>query len=157
MGPYALRSRALVCRLDCGRGASAHFTKSGKATVDDATKRRHRRYPISAPVRFDWVAPNGAMGLGIGTTRDISERGAFVFARKLPPVGAVVNLWIGFRGTMATSRARRLEVSGKVVRGEVHWDRAQPCGFAVSGKTRVLNATPKEKDSLAASGAFERV
>jgi hypothetical protein len=93
----------------------------------------------------------------MGTSRDISECGAFVFARSIPPVGATVSLWIGFRGALATSRLRRLEVSGKVVRGEVHWERSEPCGFAVAGKTKVLNTRATSRSSQAGRTVFELV
>jgi hypothetical protein len=66
-----------------------------------------------------------------------------------------VSIRIGFRGALGTSRLRRLEVSGEVVRQEVHWDRTQPCGFAVAGRTKVLNARRKGKDVFAGRAAFE--
>jgi hypothetical protein len=107
-------------------------------------------------VCFDWVAPDGARGQGVGTSRDVSECGAFVFARRIPPVGATVNLWIGFRGAQATSRLRRLEVSGKSVRGEVHWERSEPCGFAVAGKTKVLNTKAASRNAPDGRAVFRR-
>src|SRR5271170_6538485 len=84
-------------------------------------ERNGMRYPIQVPVRFSWSVRNGAMlarygamRQGKGRSRDISEGGAFVFARNLPPVGASISLSIQFLS--AGSRFLRMEVTGEVVR-----------------------------------------
>jgi PilZ domain len=102
------------------------------------------RYKIGAPASFRWVAPNGRKGEGKGTSRDISVSGAFVFARKLPPVGANVRLSILLQGPATNGRLRHLEVNGQVVRSEIDWRRKVPCGFGVSGRTRILNMLRKD-------------
>jgi PilZ domain len=112
-------------------------------TAGNSGQRRQRRYQITSRVTFKWVAPDGATGEGNGISRDVSERGAFVFARKLPPVGTQVSLTIRLQGAATNGRLLLLEMNGEVVRGEVHWRRHLPCGFAVSGKTRVLRAAPE--------------
>jgi len=104
------------------------------------------RYPIQVPVRFSWSVRNGAMlarygamRQGKGRSRDISEGGAFVFARNLPPVGASISLSIQFRS--AGSRFLRMEVTGEVVRVELPLERKLHWGFAVASKTVALNVS----------------
>jgi hypothetical protein len=97
------------------------------------------RYPIQVPVTFSWSVRNGAMRQGKGRSRDVSEGGAFVFARNLPLAGASISLSIQFRG--AGGRFLRMEVTGEVVRVELPLERKLHWGFAVASKTVALNGS----------------
>ncbi len=57
--------------------------------------RKSRRYPVGAAVSF-WWKEEGSQHQGEGTSRDISETGAFVLTPACPPVGADVGLRIVF-------------------------------------------------------------
>jgi hypothetical protein len=109
-------------------------------------EREAKRYRIAAPASFNWVAADGTSGEGEGCSRDISEWGAFVFARRPPPVGANLCVIVSLRNAVMNKRWVRLEINGAVVRAEVYWKRGLLCGFAVNGKTRVVPWSQKVAD-----------
>jgi hypothetical protein len=115
-------------------GGTAAGTKENCSEV-----RTHMRYPIHAPVAFDWLARNGMRRKGKGRSQNISEGGAFVFTRNLPPVGASINLSIQFPNTAAGGRYLRMEMIGEVVRVELPLRRKSNWGFAVACVKRALN------------------
>lgn len=74
------------------------------------------RFPLEAPVAFWWTDRNGKRRDGEGSSRDLSERGAFVFATACPPVGARVELKIPLEGLRDTTE---IELVGCVIRVEL--------------------------------------
>ena len=62
------------------------------------------RFPLETPVAFWWTDENGNRQQGEGSSRDINERGAFVFAATCPPVGSSVELRIPLEGLPDTTR-----------------------------------------------------
>jgi hypothetical protein len=112
---------------------------------ESSKKRGHRRYSIHLPVVFTWSAGSGAMRQGRGRSRDISELGAFVFARNLPVVGASICLSIPFQSP--GGRTMQMEMTGEVVRVELPLRRKFHWGFAVAGRTGALNLSPDQRKS----------
>jgi hypothetical protein len=85
------------------------------------------RFPLEAPVTFSWRDENGSHQHGEGSSRDISEVGAFVFAVVCPPVGSGVELRIPLEGLPDTTR---IDLAGRVIRIEQD-DDGKGSGFAV--------------------------
>lgn len=102
------------------------------------------RYPIHAPVTFSWLARNGAQRQGKGRSRNLSEGGAFILARNLPPIGASISLSVQFPATATGGRLLRMEMSGEVVRVELPLGRKSNWGFAVACKKRALNQQDRD-------------
>jgi PilZ domain len=86
------------------------------------------RFPIQAPVAFWWTDENGNSQLGEGSSRDISELGAFVFAAACPLVGTRVGLKIRLEGPPDT---KGIDLEGSVIRVEQPADGKGSSGFAV--------------------------
>ncbi len=97
------------------------------------------RYPIHAPVTFFWLARNGAQRQGKGKSKNLSEGGAFVLARSLPPVGASISLSIHFPHSATGGRLLHMEMTGEVVRVELPLGRKSNWGFAVACKNTALH------------------
>ena len=91
--------------------------------------RASMRFPLEAPVAFWWMDENGNRQAGEGSSRDISERGAFVLAVACPPVGSNVELRIPLEGLPDTTE---IDLAGCVVRVEQVNDGKGSNGFAVS-------------------------
>ena len=103
-----------------------------KEECSEVSVRAQMRYSIPAPVTFNWLVTNGMHRQGKGRSRNISKGGAFVFTRKLPPVGASISLSIQFPNTAAGGRVLRMEMTGEVVRVELPLERKSNRGFAVA-------------------------
>jgi PilZ domain len=71
---------------------------------------------------------NGNRQQGEGSSRDISELGAFIFADACPPVGSSVRLRIALEGL---PDAKGIDVKGSVIRVEQAADAKGSHGFAV--------------------------
>jgi hypothetical protein len=111
-------------RITCG----AHTVHVGSVTVQLArVPRTSIRFPLEAPVTFSWMDENGSRQHGEGSSRDISEGGAFVFALVCPAVGSSVELRVPLEGLDTT----RIDLAGRVVRVEQAHDGKGANGFAV--------------------------
>lgn len=115
--------------------------------MDDAARqvyqrRRHMRYPIRVAVSVQWLAPKGRKGFLKAKTRDISEGGAFVFSRVLPPLGALVELEIRLSSWQTGSPSSRLEMQGEVLRVETPSSRQSLWGFAINATKTVMYGPP---------------
>ena len=80
--------------------------------------RKKMRFPVVASVFFRWKDANGNEHRGEGTSRDISETGAFVLTAVSPPLGADIELRISLVGLLKTTTAGRMELGGRVLRVE---------------------------------------
>jgi hypothetical protein len=80
-------------------------------------QRRSPRYEVQVPVIFGWVDESGAKREGGGFTRDISKGGVFTWCEgDCPPRGTTVRIELLLRGIEPTSKAWRVESTGRVVR-----------------------------------------
>jgi hypothetical protein len=93
------------------------------------------RFPLQAPVAFWWTDENGNRQQGKGSSRDISELGAFVFSAACPPVGSTVELKIPLEELPETTG---IDLAGCVVRVERGHAGTQSGGFAVFRDLRML-------------------
>jgi hypothetical protein len=89
------------------------------------------RYPVEAPVLFWWKDENGNQRQGEGTSRDVSETGAFVFAQGCPPVGGVVQLRIFVVAPLDATRVLNMGFEGRVLRVDQSTPGRGKSGFAV--------------------------
>jgi hypothetical protein len=103
------------------------------------SERHSMRYPIRALVTFRWATRNGLHRQGKGKSRDISQGGAFVMARNLPPIGASICLSIEFPQTNTSGRLLCMEMAGEVVRVELPLTRKSNWGFAVAASKTTLH------------------
>jgi hypothetical protein len=78
-------------------------------------------------VAFWWTDEHGKRQQGEGSSRDISEDGAFVFAPNCPPFGASVGLKMDLEGLPNATEPFPIEYQGQVVRVE------RPNGDSASG------------------------
>ena len=139
-----VRTKMVELEYECGE------PRATKQERSDARVRTQMRFPIAAPVTFNWLARNGTQHQGTGRSRNVSEGGAFVFTRKLPPIGACIDLSIQFPSSALNGRIPRMEMTGEVVRLELPLDHKSKWGFAVVRKQSSLNLfrDPKTVPSL---------
>lgn len=101
--------------------------------------RKSMRYPVRERVSFWWKEENGNQRQGEGTSRDISETGAFVLTPDCPPVGAEVELSIFFSLLTDAAQPLRMELEGQVLRVEQTCAGRGSSGFAVLTKGGIYN------------------
>lgn len=93
--------------------------------------RKYNRYRLEVPVIFSWKDAQGIRQEQVGLTRDLSVRGAFVFAPTPPPLDANIKLK-GFFPPGGQVLPARMFGQGQVVRVEPA-PGSLPAGFAVAG------------------------
>ena len=97
----------------------------------DRETRKTMRYPIQERVSFWWRDENGNRRQDEGTSRDVSEKGTFVFALHCPPVGADVRLRILILAPLDAARILDMEFKGRVLRVEQCTPGGGKGGFAI--------------------------
>ncbi len=108
--------------------------------------RRQIRYPLRAPVTFTWVGRDGVRHDGKGSSRDISEGGAYIVTKTAPPIGAGVLLEIRFPYLPELDRFHRIEMDGRVVRVDLLLDNRAGWGFAISSARTVLQEVEDQEN-----------
>lgn len=98
--------------------------------------RKYNRYQLEVPVLFSWKDAQGIRQEELGFTRDLSVRGAFVFAPSSPLLDANIKLK-AFLPPGGHALPVRMFGLGKVVRVEPTSDSAHT-GFAVAGRRFVF-------------------
>ena len=94
-------------------------------------RRKDVRYPLHVPVSFSWQDESGAHHQRKGSTRDISVKGAFVFAPACPPAGADVNLEIFLPPISDAAPSLQVRADAQVLRVEEGVREEAKNGFAV--------------------------
>ena len=92
--------------------------------------RKARRYRLSEPAVYCWERADGTLQEAQGITHDISDRGVFILAKELPPVGKIVELDVHLSTVTGTARAAHLHGEGTVVRTSGRG--AKESGFAAA-------------------------
>lgn len=93
--------------------------------------RKYNRYRLEVPVIFSWKDAHKIRQEEVGLTRDLSVRGAFVFATTPPPLDANIKLK-GFLPPGGKVLPVRMFGQGQVVRVEPAHG-SLPAGFAFAG------------------------
>jgi len=78
--------------------------------------RKATRYPVNAPALYSWEGADGTLQESQGITLDICDRGVFILAKEVPPVGKCVELDVRLPAVAGTARAALLHGEGTVVR-----------------------------------------
>jgi hypothetical protein len=78
--------------------------------------RKATRYLVSAPAFYWRERADGTLQEAQGITRNICDRGVFILAKALPPVGKCVELDVHLPAVTGTARAAQLHGEGTVVR-----------------------------------------
>jgi hypothetical protein len=77
--------------------------------------RKHQRYDLEATLNFGWQGEDGALYWHQGFTRDISAGGVFVWADRLPPPRANVQIEV-FISSLLPRSILVIRGEGQVVR-----------------------------------------
>jgi PilZ domain len=97
------------------------------------------RYPVKAPVFFTWKAVDGSEHKGEGTSRDISETGAFVLTLVSPPLGADIELRISLPGVLDRTTPEPVQLKARVLRVEHSAEGSGTAGFALLTKRIIFS------------------
>lgn len=134
MGPVDDRVHLAIC----------FSYKRGPITTHDCNSRSQERrsahrYSVSADAYFAWQEREGPHFRGAGSTRNISQRGAFIQTPSAPPVGSEISVVLTLPSMSGyTPRKSQLRGRGTVVR-------VVPSeGFVVDVSFRILRAAPVE-------------
>jgi PilZ domain len=107
--------------------------------------RKKGRYPLTLIVKFSWTGELGRQEVGEGRTRDISSIGVYIFAPRLPPSGALVELEVALPHVPDAVRDIQVYAKGRVVRVDRE-DLSTARGFAVENEAPSLRER-KNQDS----------
>jgi hypothetical protein len=108
------------------------------ATCAIEERRKNNRYRLAVPVIFSWRDARQAQHEGLGLTRDLSIRAAFVLTTCPPPLQANIKLKAFFPPVLGVAALMRIHGEGKVVRVEPIKHHEAPGGFAMAGKRFVM-------------------
>jgi len=93
--------------------------------------RRAIRYPLQLPASFSWE-DEGIVRQGKGHTRNISEKGAFVEAAIVPPIGSSVELHFSLPPIPDSGRGMHIQHTGEILRLEATEQGEHSGGFAIT-------------------------
>jgi hypothetical protein len=105
-----------------------------------AERRKYNRYRLELPVIFSWKDARGILQKGVGLTRVMSIRGAFIFAARPPWLSAEIKLKV-YLPERGAARPQRIYGHGQVVRVEPAHGRHR-AGFAVAVEPFVVRRGP---------------
>ena len=92
------------------------------------------RYELRARVEFCWMDEKGVSRHGLGRTRDISTKGAYIVGAVRPPKGTLVAMNIVIPLSGAAPRVLRVQTEGQVVRVEPGGGHRDAGGFSVENQ-----------------------
>jgi hypothetical protein len=107
-------------------------------TRESVQPRKHYRYELAVPVMFFWKDARDIQHEGVGLTRDISDRGVFVFTTSPPPLESEVKLKVFLPPGRSAAPPLRILGQGRVVRVDAAHDGEARAGFEVAGARFVL-------------------
>ena len=111
-------------------------------TDHHAQRRKYNRYRLEVPVIFSWKDAQANRQEQVGLTRDLSARGAFVFAATSPPLNAHI-IFNGFLMPGGQVLPAQMLGEGNVVRVEPAPGNAL-AGFALAGGRIVFRQWPED-------------
>jgi hypothetical protein len=110
--------------------------------------RKSRRYRLLAPASFLWERLDGLLQEGIGTIRDISDRGVFITVDVAPPVGAHLDVDVQLPPLEVGGSAVHLLGEGTVVRVERQEKITKGFAATVAFQTGTANEPPPANRKL---------
>jgi PilZ domain len=108
--------------------------------------RKECRYPLSLKVVFVWADENGVQQRAEGITRDISTKGAFIYAAVAPPEKALIRMGLDLAPLREGTVRLRINVKGRIVRIEEYVKDPVHNGFAVLSESTVLRESEKTQE-----------
>ena len=108
--------------------------------------RKAIRYAVQAPVSFRWKDEKGNEQRGEGTSRDVSETGAFVLTVVSPPLGADIGITIFFDAVLRIPTAIPMNLDGQVLRVEQIVPSSGIGGFAFLTKKLIFAENEESAD-----------
>jgi PilZ domain len=122
-------------RLNCMAKRGELISRSRGSPWRAAIERRQAiRYPLQLAATFTWEDEEGILRQGEGNTRNISEKGAFVYAAILPPIGSSVELHFSLPALSDSGRKMHVQHTGETLRLEGSAQGEQSGGFAISSR-----------------------
>lgn len=116
------------------------MASSREGVIEEFYRRRHIRYPLRVPVKFQMIS-YGQQGEAVrARSRDISEGGVFVLFKTLPPLGANMELIIRLPAGQSGTAPLVLEMTGEVIRLETPSGRENQWGFAVCARRTIFRS-----------------
>jgi hypothetical protein len=100
-------------------------------------RRRAIRYPLQLPAAFSWEDEKRIVRQGEGHTRNISDKGAFVDAAILPPIGSSVELHFSLPALSDKARKMHVQYTGETLRLEGKEQGEHSSGFAITSRKAV--------------------
>jgi hypothetical protein len=97
-------------------------------------RRQAIRYPLQLLASFSWEDEERIVRQGEGRTRNISEKGAFVDAAILPPIGSSVQLQFSLPALSGSGRKMHVLHTGETLRLEWTEQGEQSGGFAITSR-----------------------
>jgi hypothetical protein len=97
-------------------------------------RRRAIRYPLQLPASFSWQDEKEIVRQGDGLTRNISEKGAFVYAAILPPIGSSVELHFSLPALSDLGRKMHVQHTGETLRLGGTEQGEHSGGFAITSR-----------------------
>ena len=117
---------------------SAHRARMWSLDSGEEDSRKTLRYEVRARVSFHWADREGVSRASEGFTRDVSPKGAYVFASDCPPQGTPVEMTIDLPGVGKGSNNLHIRADCCVLRvdkaGAVH----ATIGFSVQNSRVTL-------------------
>jgi len=92
---------------------------------------------LQLPASFSWKDEQGIVRRGEGHTRNISEKGAFVDAAILPPIGSSVELHFSLPALLDAERKMHVQHTGETLRLERTEQGENSGGFAITSRETV--------------------
>jgi hypothetical protein len=111
------------------KGCDEPFEKLWRTAME---RRRAIRYPLQVPASFSWEGEQGIVVQGEGRTRNISEKGVFVDAAILPPIGSSVELHFSLPALPDSGRKMQVQHAGETLRLEGTEQPERSSGFAIT-------------------------
>ena len=100
-------------------------------------RRRAIRYPLQLPASFSWKDEERIVRHGEGNSRNISDKGAFVDAAILPPIGSSVELHFSLPAFSDKARKMHVQYTGETLRLEGQEQGEHCSGFAITSRNAV--------------------
>jgi hypothetical protein len=126
--PWCQLSRVATARA--GAMSLPITSPTGQGMGAPVELRRATRYRLKASAVYWWNSADGTLQQAQGTTRDISDRGAFVVSRRLPPLGGHVGVDVFLPAVSDATRSVQLHGEGTVLR--ISGPGAKEPGFALT-------------------------
>ena len=117
---------------------STNRTRAWSLESGEEDSRKTLRYEVRARVIFHWADREGVSRESEGFTRDVSPKGAYVFASDCPPLGTPVEMTIDLPGVGKVSNNPHIRADCFVLRVDKAGATHATIGFSVQNSRVTL-------------------